>query len=136
MSDYVRNKVLRIPFNKYFPDKNIWDFEAEHLEIFNPCYNKKEYFEIPITENNRYIDYVLNHNYGQDCGDFGHTRLLTATEKEIYTDVFKAIIPNIDMDDVHYVDYCYYNCCEAPDYYEIEEVKEEGYSWLKAKVIK
>lgn len=35
MSDYCHYKVLRIPFTKYFPDKDIWDFESKHLNIFS-----------------------------------------------------------------------------------------------------
>lgn len=31
MSDYCHYKVLRVPFDKYFPDTDPFDFEKEHL---------------------------------------------------------------------------------------------------------
>jgi hypothetical protein len=37
----------------------------------------------------------------------------------VYYDIFKLLIPNIDMTDVHLVEYCWYVGCEAPDYYDI-----------------
>lgn len=122
MSDYEREKVLRVPLDKYFPNMDRYEFEDEYIDIFKEGYGKsKDYFTLSCTESN-FLDYVLYASYGIEYGDYGHARLLTETEKEKYKPVFEKIIHNINMDDVHYVDYCFYNCCEAPDYYEIEEI--------------
>jgi hypothetical protein len=34
---------------------------------------------------------------------------------------FKAIFPEANIDALRVVEYCWYNCCEAPDYYDITE---------------
>ena len=117
MSDYCHYKVLRIPFTKYFPDKDIWDFESKHFNIFR---NQPGYFNIPATDNEEmeYLDFIIEYDYGQDAGDWGKSRNLKVDEMVNYYDLFKLIIPDIDMTDVRLVEYCYYNCCEAPDYYD------------------
>lgn len=117
MSDYCHYKVLRIPFTKYFPDKDIWDFESKHLNIFH---NQPGYFNIPATDNEEmeYLDFIIEYDYGQDAGDWGKSRNLKVDEMVNYYDLFRLLIPDIDMTDVKLVEYCYYNCCEAPDYYD------------------
>ena len=123
MSDYVREKVLRVPFDKYFKNTEFKDpYALEYSEKFKHLFCKQDYpkFSAACTDNDNFIDLVLYHTYGEECGDFGFARLLSLEEQAKFESIFKELIPNIDMNDVHYVDYCYYNCCEAPDYYEIK----------------
>ena len=65
-----------------------------------------------------FIDYILEYEYGSDCGDFGKVRELTDSEKLKYMRVFQHLNPSIDMDRVKLVEFCWYNCSEAPDYYD------------------
>lgn len=115
MSDYCHYKVLRVPFDKYFPNINPFDFEEEHSQIF--C-NKPGYFIISPTEI-PYIDFIIKYEFDYEAGDWGKIRNLYPSEMIIYYDIFKLLIPNIDMTDVHLVEYCWYDGYEAPNYYDI-----------------
>lgn len=65
-----------------------------------------------------FIDFVLSDDYGCDAAEYGKTRALTENEKRKYGPVWEQIIPNIDMNRVRLVEFCWYNCCEAPGYYD------------------
>jgi hypothetical protein len=113
MSDYCRQKVLRVPCEFYGIKKRL--LEEKHEELFG--YGDIGKFQCAPTETD-YIDYVLDYEYGEDCGEYGKQRPLYDSEKEKYAPIFRQIIPNIDMRHVRLVEYCWYNCCEAPDYYD------------------
>ena len=66
-----------------------------------------------------YIDYVLEYKWDA-YGEFGKTRALSPTEKFKFLPIFEKIDPNIDMDHVRLVEFCWYNCSEAPNYYADE----------------
>lgn len=120
MSDYVRNKALRVPLSKYGYEEDPYKIESENQEAFNKRYGVDEkYFEVVGTnEEKYYLDYVLEYNYGEDSGEFRKSRALYPREKEKYLGTFQQLIPNINMDDVRLVEYCYYNCCEPDDCYD------------------
>lgn len=129
MSDYVREKVLRIPFEyvdlsyiksviakKYDDSEEDITLYIEHAfpDLFG--YSVIGKFQIaPIAK--PFFDYVLDREYGAE-GEYGKTRALTDKEKKKYFPIFQKIIPNINMDYVRLVEFCWYNCCEAPDYYD------------------
>ena len=113
MSDYSRSKVIRCRIKSEW-NLDVWDLESAYPNKFKfPCLNA---FEVAPTEE-PFIDYVLFHSYGEESGDFGFTRKLEIEEIEQYLPLFKEIIPNCTSDDLRYVDYCFYNCTEAPDYF-------------------
>ena len=129
MSTYVREKVLRIPFNKlnmgdinnvlaqkYEDYEDDYSFYLENAfpDIFS--YGTKHKFQIAPTVEG-FIDYVLEKEWDAN-GEYGITRALTDNEKEKYRPKFAQIDPNINMDFVRLVDFCWYNSCEAPDYYD------------------
>lgn len=121
MSTYVREKVLRIPMEKLnIPltedemDDLGWALEQKFPEIFD--YARIGKFQLAPTVTN-YIDYVLDYEYDAD-GEYGKTRALYQCEKDKYCPVFQQIDKNIDMDYVRLVEFCWYNGCEAPDYYD------------------
>ena len=133
MSTYVREKVLRIPMERIdlsyikniiaqkYPDENheddfSWDLESALPDVFD--YATVGKFQIAPTEEN-YIDYVLEYEWDAD-GEYGKTRALTKNEKAKYLSTFQKIDPDINMDFVRLVEFCWYNCCEAPDYYDDE----------------
>ena len=134
MSTYVREKVLRIPRDKInleniinelerkYSDENVRDdlsffLEAAMPDIFG--YGDKDKFQMsPTCE--PFVDYVLEHEY--DCdGDYGKVRELYESEKEKFRPVFQKIDPDINMDYVRLVEFCWYNGCDAPNYYDPQE---------------
>ena len=131
MSTYVREKVLRIPRHKMnfahivrileekFPKEDIMDDLGFYIESALPDlfdYAVVGKFQIAPTEEN-YIDYVLEYEWDAD-GEYGKTRALYESEKMKYEPIFRQLDPDINMDLVRLVEFCWYNSCEAPDYYD------------------
>ena len=129
MSTYVREKVLRVPIErvdlhyiksilaqKYddYEDDFAWYLEEEFPDVFD--YATVGKFQTAPTEE-PFFDYVLEYEYDAD-GEYGKTRALTSNEKRKYLPVFQKIDPNINMDYVRLVEFCWYNGTEAPDYYD------------------
>ena len=134
MSTYVREKVLRIPVHKMnfahivrkieekYPDDDVMDDITFYLEDVLPDlfgYGDINKFQMAPTEE-QFIDYVLDYEY--DCdGDYGKVRDLYDSEKSKFSPIFHQIDPDINMDFVKLVEFCYYNGCEAPSYYDTTE---------------
>jgi hypothetical protein len=121
MSTYVREKVLRIPLEKLnmtFTEEEMddlgWAIEKRFPENFN--YGEKGKFQLSPTES-LFVDFLIDKEWDAD-GEYGKTRALTDREKAKYLPVFQQIDPDINMDFVRLVEFCWYNCCEAPDYYD------------------
>ena len=134
MSTYVRHKVLRIPMQfvdmtmirngikDKFPDENIeddheWYLERAYPELFDYATVGKFQLSPTITP---FLDYMIDYEYDAD-GEYGKTRALYDSEKEKYKPIFQKVDPNIDMEKVRLVEYCWYNGCEADDYYDDTE---------------
>ena len=123
MSDYEREKVLRISIDyidlDYIKSKvdidNLWNKENLY-ELVDKYLSNLDKFEIAPTRD-FFIDYVLEHDY-DNFGDYGKIRSLYESEKEKYLPIFKQLDPNIDMNNVKLVEFCWYNCSEAPSYYD------------------
>lgn len=133
MSTYVREKVLRIPREKMnfahivrkleekFPGKDIMDDLGFYIEDLDDLfdYGKVGKFQLAPT-GEPFIDYVLDHEW--DCdGEYGKVRELYDSEKNKFRPIFEQIDPDINMDYVRLVEFCWYNGCEAPDYYDLME---------------
>ena len=121
MSTYVREKVLRVPLEKLnlsFTEEEMddlgWSIEKRFPDLFD--YAEEGKFQLAPTESN-FIDFVLEYEYDA-AGEYGKTRALTDKEKEKYHPVFQKVDPSVNMDDVRVVEFCWYNGCEAPDYYD------------------
>lgn len=129
MSDYVRIKALRIPrdkldlehiYTRLRQEDEDYEYDLEEYlvklmpELF--AYREIHKFCAAPTEE-AYFDYVLDYEYGAD-GEYGRTRALYDSEKNKYRSVFQKIDPNVNMDFVRLVEFCWYNCSEAPDYYD------------------
>ena len=130
MSDYVRNKQVLYPVTKELLKKLNCDDIYELEEKF-PARSKFEaegFIDYSGTKNyNRYLAYELDSNYGTESGEFGRARFLKPAEQEKYKKIFSDVIPEdlIDPTLFKYVDYCYYDCCEADDYYVKKDSFEE-----------
>ena len=139
MSTYVREKVLRVPRYKLnfahivrkleekFPNEDVMDDLSFYIEQALPDlfdYRTVGKFQFSPTEE-PFIDYVLDYEYDA-YGEYGKTRALTEREKAKYLPMFQKIDPNVNMDFVRLVEFCWYNGCEAPDYYD--ETEDDFYN--------
>ena len=134
MSTYVREKVLRIPRHKFnfahiarkleekFPGEEIMDDLEYYIEKAFPDlfdYGTENRFQLAPTEE-AFIDYVLDREW--DCdGSYGKVRELYNSEKEKFRPIFQQLDPDINMDYVRLVEFCWYNGSEAPSYYDPTE---------------
>jgi hypothetical protein len=120
MSTYVRETVLRIPYERTGLQTKFADVEEarNHLEEAFPDlfdYGTEEKFQFAPTES-VYIDYVVD--YDSDAmGEYGKVRELLPVEKDVYHPIFAKIMPDADFSAIRVVEFCWYNCTEAPDYY-------------------
>lgn len=131
MSTYVREKVLRVPMERIdmsyiksviaekYPNENHeddfdWYLESALPDVFD--YATVGKFQTAPTES-PFFDYVLDYEYDAD-GEYGKTRALYESEKAKYLSVFQKIDPDINMDYVRLVEFCWYNGTEADDYYD------------------
>lgn len=126
MSDYVRTKVIRYPLDDFYK-KMKFDDEYELEEFLkNIDKNFENYtFAVHYTYGNNtshiYLDYTLNYEYGSEMGDYGISYELTEEQKEKWKDKFGKYLKDIDKDKFRLVEYCYYNGCDCPDYYEVKK---------------
>lgn len=135
MSDYVRKKCVRFKIPQNIID--IIDKLKNEDEWLNDLllkeYNVKENYHIKNDftinsglnyENEEYeyfLDYQLDYEYGAS-GDFENVRLLTDTEFEKYSRMFAKYFNEIGRDELRLVHYSYYNGCDEPSIYELEEI--------------
>lgn len=128
MSTYVRQKVLRIPitpFELHMEDSDdlFNDLEEKHPDLFD--YGTPKMFQIAPTEE-LFLDYVLEYEWDAN-GDWGRVRELYPSEQDKYRSIFQQVMPNVDMNKVHLVEYCWYNGSEAPNYYSMDKSKDKFY---------
>lgn len=119
MSDYYHERVIRCKIDlKKLGIESIFQMEDLYPNLFG--YGSINKFNVAPVEEQEYIDYVL-YNECDDVGEFGAARYLTEPEQEKYLPIFKQIIPNVKADDLRAVDFCWYNCSEAPLYFDVYE---------------
>lgn len=128
MSSYVREKVLRIPvtlseLNMEDTDDLTCDLEEKYPALFE--YAQPRCFQIAPTKE-LFLDYLLEYDWDSN-GEYGRVRELYPSEKERYKAIFQQILPNVNMNLVHLVEFCWYNCTEAPDYYSMDKNKDKFY---------
>ena len=114
MSARIHKTVLRIPCERVGVE-DPWQFADEHEDLFR-WEGPLPRFQVAPTVR-PFIDYVLKERVSRE-ESFGRTRGLTPAELRKYTPAFRALFPRIHMADVRLVDFCWYDGCEAPDYYE------------------
>ena len=125
MSDYEHNKVVRLPFPKELLSKSKakdpWDCEQYLKEKLGDLFHKWDCktFTIGSSDKNYYIDWVYYHTYGEESAHWANVRILTQKELDAIKPYFDKLEVNYNDEDLRVVDYCYYNSCEPPDYYEI-----------------
>lgn len=132
MSDYVHKKAIRLPITEPLIRKigfdDIEDFIEQFDELVNEkcpelyhCGDKIPYFEVEVTDERSYIDLVLYYSYGEECGDWEKANYLSDKEKDFFASYFYKLGIAFETDDLRKVDYCWYNCCEPPDCYNVDD---------------
>ena len=126
MSTFVREKVLRIPYEKTGWQHRFEDVEAardyceKNLKEFFDFSKKTKKFQFAPTDSS-FIDYVIEHEYDADDGEWGKVRELYQTEFNTFARLFAQIMPDAEFSAIRVVEYCWYNCTEAEDYYEYKD---------------
>ncbi len=117
MSDYCRRKAVRFKIDEEQAYKllNVKDGDELYDVLPNP-------FRIAPTET-LFIDYDLPcDDYGD--GDWGKVRKLYDSEFYKYEKIFSELFNyqlRLYPSDFRVVEYCWYNCTEAPDYFDETE---------------
>lgn len=136
MSDYNRIKAVRYKLSDeelaHFAVSNGYELRDKFEKLLGHqigC-NPEDRFELAMTESDRFLDYVLVDEEGE--GEYGKVRELTAIEKFRYGAILDNQFYKMEKEagiKVHIfpiqknfrlVDFCWYNCCEAPDYFDEE----------------
>ena len=79
-----------------------------------------------IFTKDAFIDYVLDYKW--DCdGNYGKVRELYDSEKQKFRSIFQRLDPDINMDYVRLVEFCWYNGSEAPDYFDESTYHDDFY---------
>ena len=129
MSCYEKNRVIRLPFPMELCKKaNVeTPFDCEdYLEdlLGDDWYFNNDIFsgfEIVPTTKNIYLDYVIHHTT-EDCFDeFGFSFKLSKEDIDLYKPLFDKLNIDYNVEDLRKVVYCYYNCCEPEDCYEVSD---------------
>ena len=137
MSAYVKKRAIRYKFKQ----KEINEFSAlllkdeydSFVEMVSKHYNLKEEYDLKEGEKafvisggynsstkkyEYFIDYLLEYLYDAD-GYYETARDLTIEEYNVYLPIFRRKFPTLEINDLHYVDYSYYNGADEPSVYEI-----------------
>lgn len=134
MSDYVRYKEIMYPITEEDIKKIGFNSIDDYWDSFSWNYQENDNFDFqsPVAKvdgdyvSNYYLCYVLKYEYGANCDDFGRSRPLNAVEQEKYKEIFSKKLKDVDPSKFRLVDFCYYNGCDAPDYYlEEDEFNQE-----------
>ena len=128
MSDYVHKKVIRYPLQGLMDRLNVkdsYDCEEELKEKLGILYNRDLGFEIEVTDKNFYLDFVYYYTYGDKSDSFGNVRLSTEEEINLIYPYLDKLFLEIDQTKIRTVEYCYYNCCECEDYYDLPENNDD-----------
>lgn len=127
MSDYRHMRVIRckVDMNK-IGVSSLWDLEnkfSEFSDLFDMNFSR--YFTKAPVEEENYLDYVLESKGSYNGGGWGKSRYLTDNEAAKYLTLFSMIYPDVERKDLRAVEYCWYDCSEAPLYFNV--IEEE---WL------
>lgn len=115
MSSYYEYKVLRLPLdNVDMKDKDTDDLE----DLMNSL--GIGFTLTMCSSENMFIDLELEHKISE--GEWGFSRKLTDIEHHYAEILFNKLDIDYDVDDIHFVNYCYYNCSEPREYYAINSI--------------
>lgn len=126
MSDYERLKVIRMKPTEEQLKKLLEKLAKYGCDLWSmEDVNGLAKFRRSPTEA-PFIDYTIYRTYGEENGEFVKTRPLMQIEIEPVLELFRRVIPDVSADQLRVVDFCWYNCSEAPDYFD-EEIDDPFY---------
>ena len=131
MSSYVYKKAIRYKLSK----KEAGDYLENHFleDDYVESLKLKDNFEFDLAwdfkadEQVVFLDKVYEKQYDEISGDFGKSRALTCKEIVCHLEDFWKYNDKIIPGDLRAVEYCYYNGCDEPAYFDIIEEEEEGW---------
>lgn len=135
MSDYVKQKVVRYKLTaedlEHFGVKDGYELRDNFENFLDSFYAKdKGYFVLSCAESPNFLDFILVDEEGY--GEYGRTRRLSDTERGKYYSKLVAQFEEMDksIGKIHQwlpdprnfrvVEFCWYNCSEAPNYFDEE----------------
>ena len=123
MSEYCHRKVIRMKISeeeacKIFGVDDAWGV-SDLLE--------KTEFEIAPTFD-FFLDYVLSSRNDAE-GDWSRTRELYSSEYMKYSAKFEKLLKDriVKPSELRLVEYCWYDCSEAPDYFDESTYHDDFY---------
>lgn len=138
MSDYVKKRAVRYRLKKdeidifeklLIDDKNDWlpELLQQYFDLTEDYEKDQKGFTINhgcdyANGDEIYADYILEYEYGAS-GDYISVRELTKEENEKYLPMFKEKFHGLNIDELHYVDYCYYNGVDEPAVYDLQPIE-------------
>ena len=140
MSTYVYTKAVRYRIEEPLLSMQFKDEEngyeeniREYLDGFTDLvdYNEPGKFStnygVSMRKNESYIDFIVKYEWDA-CGDYARARELTAKELDKYIPKFKELFekanlpcPDLNVDTLRVVEYCYYNGSDAPICFDLED---------------
>lgn len=151
MSDYVRIRAVRYKFK----DEELAEFQSKAKDEYDYLpdimlreLNLKEAFDIGKETDYRFhqftinsglnfknykyeyfLDFLLYYEYGAG-GDFEFCRELTEEENEKLLPYFKKKFPNLNIDELRFVDYSYYNGVDEPAIWNTTKIDDTDFMFL------
>ena len=123
MSEYCHRKAIRMKISaeeacKIFDAEDGWDIES--------CLTGTNFEIAPTTD--FFLDYILSFKNDAE-GDWGRTRQLSNTEFTKYSNRFSNLLKGREVkpDELRLVEYCWYDCSEAPDYFDESTYHDDFY---------
>lgn len=123
MSNYYHRKVIRMQISveeacRIFNAEGVWDIES--------CLAGTNFEIAPTT--NFFLDYVLSSKDDVE-GDWGRARQLGFAEYAKYRSKFSKLLNGREVkpDELRLVEYCWYTCSEARDYFDDSVYHDDFY---------
>lgn len=119
MSEYRREKVLRVPLDKLSADPTDLSYELEYKLLQSPQGSMKVQSGYDYSAHllHYYLDFVLEDDTDSE-GSWSRSRSLYPDERAQFEQFFKNVVPEINMYDVRLVEFCWHDGSDPPAYYD------------------
>lgn len=131
MSCYEHNKSIRLLVtDNVLKDLDFEDWDAlcdgfddiveEKYPELSLC-TRVPRLSISWSDTQHYIELLLYHEFDVGDGGWAIANMLSDKEAEFFVPIFNRVGLNVKAEDLRKVDYCWYNCCDPPDCFDIED---------------
>ena len=107
-------------------------------KIWNESSDFDNHWKLRYMDDFYLLAYEFEHDYDGE-GEYGFNRDLTEREEKFWREKFNDVFKQLGIDkeadgEIRYVDYCYYNGCDCPDFFTTQfDDTIEMYKKLKEK---